>query len=453
LRGIVVSPLIALMRDQVEALRQAGVKAAALNSSLTGDESTHVRNQLLRGELDLLYVAPERLMTPGFLHMLDDVQIALFAIDEAHCVSQWGHDFRPEYRQLAQIAELFPSVPRIALTATADPTTRDDIIERLRLGQARIFSASFDRPNISYAIAQRTNAKKQLLEFLARHKDESGIVYCLSRNKVEKIAAFLNDEGIRALPYHAGMDSRIRSQHQDAFLKEESVCLVATVAFGMGIDKPDVRYVAHLDLPSSIEAYYQETGRAGRDGLPAEAWMTYGLGDVVQLGQMIESRRCGDERKRAGTRQARRPARLLRTPACRRQCLLAYFGEAHAGACGNCDNCLRRRRPGTRPRPRARRCPASYRTGQRFGAAPRDRRAARQRRPSASASSGTTSVSTFGIGADLDARAWRSVFRQLVPLWPAGGRRRRPRRTALHRRQSRRADRRTVRPLAARGNT
>lgn len=296
--AIIVSPLIALMRDQVEALRQQGVEAAALNSALTADEQRDVRDKLYSGELKLLYVAPERLMTPGFQQMLRDVRISLFAIDEAHCVSQWGHDFRPEYRQLSQIAEAFPGVPRMALTATADPQTRADIIERLQLKEGRVFVASFDRPNISYTIVRRDNGKEQLRQFLARHEGKSGIVYCLSRKKVEETAEWLNDHGIRALAYHAGMDARVRSRNQDTFLTEENLALVATVAFGMGIDKPDVRYVAHLDMPGSVEAYYQETGRAGRDGDPSEAWMAYGLGDVAQRSRMIGEGDAPEEIKR-----------------------------------------------------------------------------------------------------------------------------------------------------------
>jgi len=413
--GIVISPLIALMRDQVEALRQAGVAAAALNSALTAEEAAEVRRQLRAGKLDLLYVAPERVATPGFRSMLEGLDIALFAIDEAHCVSQWGHDFRPEYRDLAQLTELFPGVPRIALTATADPMTREDIIERLGLEDARVFSTSFDRPNISYSIIERDNARQQLLGFLSGHKGESGIVYCLSRAKVEETADWLSGKGIRALPYHAGMDAARRSAHQDAFLKEEDICLVATVAFGMGIDKPDVRYVAHMDLPASIEAYYQETGRAGRDGQPADAWMSYGMADVVQRRRMIDEGNAPDEIKRLEHRKLNALLGVCETAECRRKAILNHFGEAHAGNCGNCDTC---RSPveswdGTEAAIKA--LAAIYRTGQRFGAAhivdvlmgkqtEKVERFGHQHQP------------VFGQGRDLDAKAWQSVLRQLTAM-------------------------------------
>jgi ATP-dependent DNA helicase RecQ len=411
--GIVISPLIALMRDQVEALRQAGVSAAALNSSLSADEADRVRRQLLGGELDLLYVAPERLTTPGFQHLLRDIPIALFAIDEAHCVSQWGHDFRPEYRDLARITELFPGVPRIALTATADAVTREDIIERLGLGEARVFSASFDRPNISYTIAERSNQKTQLLDLLKRHKGESGIVYCLSRNKVERTAEWLNGAGIRALPYHAGMDGKIRSANQDAFLNEDDLCLVATVAFGMGIDKPDVRYVAHLDLPSSIEAYYQETGRAGRDGLPAEAWMSYGLNDASQRRRMIAEGNAPEEIKRIEQGKLNALLGVCESVGCRRQAILAHFGEVHPGNCGNCDTCLSPVDSWDGTEAAITALAAIYRTGQRFGAAhivdvlvgketEKVVRFGHEKQP------------VFGAGKDTLPKTWQSILRQIT---------------------------------------
>jgi ATP-dependent DNA helicase RecQ len=411
--AIVISPLIALMRDQVEALRQAGVAAAALNSSLPPDEAREARRALMAGELDLLYVAPERLTTSGFVDMLRGVDIALFAIDEAHCVSQWGHDFRPEYRDLARITELFPGVPRMALTATADPATRDDIIERLQLGEARVFATSFDRPNISYAIVERDNARRQLLSFLARHNGNSGIVYCLSRAKVESTADWLNQQGIRALPYHAGMPGEVRSVNQDAFLKEEGLCLVATVAFGMGIDKPDVRYVAHLDLPASIEAYYQETGRAGRDGLPSDAWMSYGMADVVQRRRMIDEGNAPDEVKRVEHGKLNALLGLCETAGCRRQAVLNHFGESHEGGCGNCDTCLSPVDTWDGTNAAVKALAAVYRTGQRFGAA-----------HVIDVVSGKTTekvtrfhhdtLPVFGAGKDIDAKTWGSVFRQLT---------------------------------------
>ncbi len=415
--GIVVSPLIALMQDQVSALRVAGVRAAYLNSTLGYEQAEAVERGVLAGDYDLLYVAPERLMTPRFLALLESLRrgkgIALFAIDEAHCVSQWGHDFRPEYIQLSALHERFPEVPRIALTATADQVTRREIMQRLNLGDARLFVSSFDRPNIRYRITEKTNPRAQLLAFLrAEHEGDAGIVYCLSRKKVEETAAWLREEGFKALAYHAGMDTETRAGHQARFLREEAVVMVATIAFGMGIDKPDVRFVAHLDLPKSIEGYYQETGRAGRDGEPADAWMAYGLADLVNLRRMIDQSEADEQYKRVQSSKLDALLGLCESTGCRRVRLLDYFGEA-SDACGNCDTCLE---PpvsfdGTVAAQKALSC--VIRTGQRFGAA-HVIDVLRGKQTDKVTQWGHSSLSTFGIGADEDETTWRAVFRQLV---------------------------------------
>jgi ATP-dependent DNA helicase RecQ len=415
--GIVVSPLIALMQDQVSALREAGVRAAFLNSSLPAEQAAAVERGLVAGDYDLLYVAPERLLMPRFLQQLgrlqDSSRIALFAIDEAHCVSQWGHDFRPEYMQLAVLHQRFPGVPRIALTATADRVTREEIVLRLGLAGARLFVSSFDRPNIRYRIVEKANARAQLSAFLrAEHAGEAGIVYCLSRRKVEETAAWLVDQGVAALPYHAGMNADTRNLHQARFQREDGIVMVATIAFGMGIDKPDVRFVAHLDLPKSIEGYYQETGRAGRDGLPADAWMAYGLGDVVNQRRMIDASTAEPQFKRIAAAKLDALLGLCEASSCRRVRLLAYFDEASA-PCDNCDVCLEPPQlwDGTVAAQKALSC--VFRTGQRFGAVHlidvllgKETERVQQW--------GHRELSTFGIGKELDEKAWRAVFRQLV---------------------------------------
>jgi len=413
--AIVVSPLIALMRDQVEALRQLGVRAAALNSSIAFSEAMKIERQMRAGEIDLVYVAPERLLTDAFLELLDHCKLALFAIDEAHCVSQWGHDFRPEYLQLTVLHTRYPGVPRIALTATADAPTRRDIVERLEVGQGRIFVATFDRPNIRYRVQAKLETRAQLLAFLGTHQDESGIVYCMTRGKVEEIAEWLTGKGRTALPYHAGLDKAVRDRHQDRFVKEDGVTMVATIAFGMGIDKPDVRFVAHLDLPKSLEAYYQETGRAGRDGLPSEAFMLYGLEDVAKLRQLLESSDAPDTQKQIERRKLDALIGFCETARCRRQVLLSYFGETLAESCGNCDTCLEpvETFDGTELAQKALSC--VYRTGQRFGAA----HVIDVLRGADTEKIGKfrhADLSTYGIGKDLSAAEWRSVLRQLVAM-------------------------------------
>jgi ATP-dependent DNA helicase RecQ len=413
--GVVVSPLIALMQDQVAALTQLGVRAAALNSSVDADDARRIEQSLATGRLDLVYVAPERLTTPRFLQLLERTKIALFAIDEAHCVSQWGHDFRPEYLQLSLLHERYSDVPRIALTATADPQTRAEIVARLRLEAARVFVSSFDRPNIRYTIVDKADARNQLLRFIRQeHAGDAGIVYCLSRRKVDETSAWLVEQGVRALPYHAGMDSVTRSAHQARFQRDDGIVMVATIAFGMGIDKPDVRFVAHLDLPKSIEGYYQETGRAGRDGLPADAWMSYGLGDVVQQRRLIEQSDASDEYKRVSSAKLDALLGLCETAGCRRVRLLDYFGEASA-ACGNCDTCTDPPETWDATENSRKALSAIYRTGQRFGAVHlidvlRGRKTERVLQWE------HDRLGVFGIGSDLDDAAWRSVFRQLVAL-------------------------------------
>jgi len=415
--GIVVSPLIALMRDQVAGLLEAGVKAAVLNSTLSWDEASAVEARLLAGDLDLLYVAPERLVTARCLAMLGRAQIALFAIDEAHCVSQWGHDFRPEYIRLSVIAERFPNVPRIALTATADDLTRREIVDRLGLADAPSFVASFDRPNIRYEIVDKQTAQAQLKTFIAeRHAGDAGIVYCLSRAKVEDTAAALTKAGVEALPYHAGLDANVRARNQDRFINEDGIVIVATVAFGMGIDKPDVRFVAHLDLPKSIEAYYQETGRAGRDGKPSSAWMAYGLSDIVQQRRMIDESSGAEAFKRVSIRKLDALVGLAESTNCRRTRLLGYFGETPPAAkCGNCDNCLSPPllRDGKVIAQKLLSC--AYRTGQRFGAmhlidvlVGRSTDRVKQ--------FGHDKISVFGIGRELNEKQWRAALRQLVAM-------------------------------------
>ena len=412
--GVVISPLIALMQDQVSALQQLGVRAAFLNSTLAVDAARRIERALQNGELDLLYLAPERLKLDRTLALLQEADLALFAIDEAHCVSQWGHDFRADYLELHVLHRQFPQVPRIALTATADVRTRREIIERLALDEARQFIAGFDRPNICYRIALKENPRQQLLRFLrSNHAGDAGIVYCLSRQKVEETADWLQTEGFNALPYHAGLEAGVRAAHQSRFLREDAVVMVATIAFGMGIDKPDVRFVAHLDMPKTIEAYYQETGRAGRDGAPATALLLYGLQDVIKLREMLAQSEGSEDHKRAEQHRLNAMLGLCEITSCRRQALLRYFGEELPLPCGNCDTCLEP--VATWDGTEAARMALStvYRTGQRFGVNHLID-VLRGEHTDKIIQFDHQHLSVFGIGHDLDANRWRSVFRQLV---------------------------------------
>jgi ATP-dependent DNA helicase RecQ len=412
--GIVISPLIALMQDQVSALRELGVRAEFLNSSLSAQEARQTESALERGELDLLYIAPERLNQPRTIELLHHSKIALFAIDEAHCVSQWGHDFRSDYLKLELLHREFPKVPRIALTATADLRTRDEIIQRLQLQDAQQFVSGFDRPNIQYRIAQKNNSKIQLMRFLREEQTgNSGIVYCLSRNKVDQVAEWLSKESFTALPYHAGLSTQIRQKNQERFLREDNIIMVATIAFGMGIDKPDVRFVAHLDLPKSIEAYYQETGRAGRDGDPATCLLLYGLEDVVKLRQMLGQSEGSEEFKRNEQQKLNAILGLCEITSCRRQSLLRYFGDHLVQACGNCDNCLEP--PETWDATEAVQMALScvYRTGQRFGAG-HIIDVLRGSNNEKILQFNHQKLSTYGIGKHLNVDEWKSIFRQLV---------------------------------------
>ncbi len=412
--GVVVSPLIALMQDQVDALKQVGVRAAFLNSTQDAEAQRAVEQAVREKELDLLYVAPERLLMPRMLELLARSPVALFAIDEAHCVSQWGHDFRREYQQLTVLHERFPTVPRIALTATADQRTRDEIVAQLDLGNAARFIHSFDRPNIRYTISEGNSPRERLWRFIEReHAAEAGIVYCLSRNKVEQVAAWLEERGRVALPYHAGLPEATRRENQTRFLREDGVIIVATIAFGMGIDKPDVRFVAHLNVPKSLEAYYQETGRAGRDGQPADAWMAYNLQDVINLRRMLGDTDANEQFKRIAHHKLEAMLGLCELTSCRRRALLAYFGERLPQPCGNCDICLQPPKTWDATEAAQKALSCVYRTGQRFGVnyiidvltGKEEQRIV---------ANGHVRLSTFGIGADFRLSQWRHILRQLI---------------------------------------
>ncbi len=411
--AIVVSPLIALMQDQVSALQQLGIRAAYLNSTLSREDHNRVMRAIYDGDLDMLYVAPERLLQENTLGRLSVCQVSLIAIDEAHCVSQWGHDFRVDYLGLHVLQHAFPNVPRVALTATADDRTREEIIKRLSLFNPRVFVNSFDRPNIRYVVQEKGEPKAQLLKFLQDFKSQAGIVYCMSRNRVDGIAAWLSQRGVKALPYHAGLSTEERAQNQHRFLREDGVVMVATIAFGMGIDKPDVRFVAHLDLPKSMEAYYQETGRAGRDGLASVAWMVYGLQDVMRIVKMVQDSNADEQFKRVERNKIESLLGWCETNTCRRRALLRYFGEERDQTCGNCDICLNPPKTWDATEAAQKLLSNIYRTGQRFGSGHvidvlRGKDTAKVRQ------FGHQSVSTYGIGADRSDKQWRSIIRQLL---------------------------------------
>ncbi len=411
--GIVVSPLIALMEDQVTTLQQLGISAAYLNSTLTREEKSNLAQAINHGDIDILYIAPERLLQSNTLNWLSTKDISLIAIDEAHCVSQWGHDFRADYLGLHQLKEVFPNTPRIALTATANQEHQNEIVDRLELNAPKRFVSSFDRPNIHYSVQPKKNARTQLIQFLKARRQQAGIVYCLSRKKVESTAEWLRKQGINALPYHAGLDTSIRADNLKVFLQEDAVVMVATIAFGMGIDKPDVRFVCHLDLPKSIEAYYQETGRAGRDGNPADAWMVYGLNDVVQLRQMVDQSNASEEHKRNERSKLDSLLGWCEVTNCRRTALLNYFGESVEANCGNCDTCTTPPPKWDATEPAQKLMSNIVRTGQRFGVV-YNLEVLRGKKTDKVLQYGHEKLSTFGIGKDVPEDTWRSILRQLI---------------------------------------